>query len=99
MPSPRQSNRVAPARPREPKKGHAWRETGRTPVELVRHVCDCGCAQQRVSIINPGDGRGVAFKIPKLAPTSVAALDQVDRGIQFGRDLFAFWQRVKGLRG
>lgn len=83
-----------PSRPRL----HRWREVGRMPVELVQHVCDCGCKRRRMSVV-ARDGRGFAVAVPQFAQVAPEQADALRRAVGFGRELIALWERAKALAG
>ena len=77
---------------------HQWREVGRLPVSLIRHVCACGCGKQMIRL-QTDDGRAIAFKVPSFGPTSVDGLRKVSGAVELGRELLALLERVKAAVG
>jgi len=72
---------------------HLWREAGRLPVSLVRRVCDCGCGQQMILLV-AADG---AFQIPISTVANAAMMQNAQRAISLGRELYEFWERVRAV--
>lgn len=75
--------------------GHKWREVGRLPVSLVHRVCDCGCGKRMIQVVTP-DGRALGFQVPALGRAiDGVPLQKVGAAVELGKELFAFWERVR----
>lgn len=86
---------TTPATKRRPASAHAWRETDRQTVELVRRVCDCGCGRQTISMVSP-DGRSIGLNLPRLRGRAPSAAD-VAQAVSVGRQVVDLWKQFSSV--